>query len=59
MTYRQGKEDMRDEVIAIIIGMQFEERDRASERYQAMQDVIKTIIKTYGGIFEPLKGESE
>lgn len=59
MTYRQGKEDMRDEVIAIILGMQNEEKDRTGERYQAMQDVARAIIKTYGGMFEPLKEEDE
>lgn len=59
MTYRQGKEDMRDDVLAIIIGLQNGIGNKDSERYAALQDVAKAIIKMYGGMFEPLREESK
>ena len=55
--YNEGREHMRDLVIAHIIGFQNEKYWKSeSEGYQALQDLLILITDRYGEVCEDIKG---
>lgn len=55
--YNEGREHMRDLVIAHIIGFQNEKYWKPeSEGYQALQGLLVLIADRYGGMCEEIKG---
>lgn len=53
--FNRGAAHARDLILANIIGMQNEEIDRESARYQALQEVLVHIESTYGDFSKPFK----
>lgn len=51
----QGAASARNNIIAMIIGLQNDNGDPNSETYRAYQKVLETIIARHGDMFKPYK----
>lgn len=54
--HNRGAAYARDLILANIIGMQNNERDKDSAKYNAFQELLEHIITSYGDFSTPFKG---